>query len=134
MSDVTEKATISQTIYEVTALVITGVGLTLEPGVFLACITFASLGSIVAKNHMEMARTRRGFWLTLMTGLFFSLAMLLLDQSLSQAYTWWPNLAPQLVAIGGGFFSPIAVPLMLRMFPRVADRLVGKYLPEDKPK
>lgn len=124
-----DKVSAAQTFYEVIAIIITGIGITLEPAAFIGCLVFASTGSVVARGLDPMVASRRAFWLTMATGLLFALAMLLLNESLAEAKDWWPALPPQFLAIVGGLFGPIAIPLLLRRFPVLADRLLGRIAP-----
>lgn len=126
------KFTFAQSLYEGLSILIIGIGLTLDPVAFVGCVFLASSSSFVAKGLDPMVGNRRGFWLTLATSLLFSLMLLLLNDSMTAAKEWWPHLSPQFVAIVGGLFGPFAVPLLLRRFPALAERLVGHVFPEKK--
>lgn len=125
-----QKTTFMQGVYEGIVLVISGMGLTLDPAAFIGCMAFAATGSAVAKGLDPILSSRRGFWLTLATSLLFTVAMLILNDMPRTEDSWIPELSPQFVAICSGVFGPLAIPFLLRSFPKLADRLLGRIIPD----
>ncbi|MEP4195989.1 MAG: hypothetical protein ABJL99_10180 [Aliishimia sp.] len=111
-------------------LVASGLGLMLEPPVLVACILLSVVGAVVGRGFSPAMAAPRAYILTLAGGVIFGIGLLLVDQSLHQSVDWWPVLPPQLIAIIAGFIGPLALPLILRRFPMLADRLIDRYLPD----
>jgi len=129
---VQEKGRFGDVVIEVATVVTAGLGVMLEPHVFVGCMILSTAGAFVGRHLSPVFATKRAFWATAAAGALAAIAMLLLNQWLAVDGGWWPDMPPQLIAIGSGLFGPVAIPIMIKMFPKFAERLLGRFLPDDR--
>lgn len=125
-----EKVTVAEGVKDGVVLVVSALGLTMEPHVFVACILLSAAGAVVGRGFTPEMAHRRAFGLTLAAGVFFTVVALLLDQVASGAWGWWIEIPPQLISMICGAIGPLAIALLMKKFPMVAERFLGKYLPQ----
>lgn len=113
-------------------LVVSAVGLSLEPHVFVACIILSLVGAVVGRGFTPVMAQRKTFILTLGAGLLSTIVALLLNQSAAGWAEWWPHLPPQLIAAIGGAFGPLTIAFLMKKFPVIAERVLGRVLPDEK--
>lgn len=126
-----EKLKLPEAFSDALIVLASGLGLTMDPPVFIGCILLASSGAVIGRGFTPIAVGRKAFGLTLSSGLLFALMAVLLNQALYSGGLI-PPISPQLVAILGGLLGPLALPLLLRLFPSLAERIFDHYIPPKK--
>ena len=125
-----EKVTMAEGAKDVLVLVISGLGLSIEPHVFIACLFLASGGAVIGRGFSPTMAHRRAFGLTLGAGLLFTILALLLDHVCAGVWAWWPALPPQLISIFSGIFGPLTIAFLMKKYPVIAERVLGRVLPD----
>lgn len=113
-------------------LIFTGLGITFAPHAYLGGLFLALAGASIASSFNEK-QDRKGFWIVMLTAIFVShLAAMV-------AGNFWPSVAPQFVMAAAGFASRFIVKIAIRSLgiveersDKVADKIVDKFLPDDK--
>lgn len=126
-----DKTPMAEGLRDAVVLIISGLGLSIEPHVFIACMLLSASGAVIGRGFSPVMSQRRAFILTLSSGVLFTIMVMLGDQIAKSSVEWWPSVPPQLMAIVSGLFGPLAIAYLMKRFPDIAERLLGKYLPEE---
>ena len=127
-----EKSSVAEGLREAAVLIISGLGLSIEPHVFVACMLLSASGAVIGRGFSPIMSKRRAFFLTLSSGVLFTIMVMLGDQIARSSIEWWPQVPPQFMAIVCGLFGPLAIAYLMKRFPVIAERILGKYLPDEK--
>lgn len=113
--------------YDFLALLISGLGFSLDPPAFLASLLLALAGATITRMFTP-ERSRKALALSLCAGVFVALMLMSANRALmDHGYGGFPQ---QLVAGVGGFMAVAFISWFNKSFPaladRIAERMIGK--------
>lgn len=103
-------------------LIISALGLMMEPHEFVAGIFMSMAGSAGLRIMMPDAK-HRAIWLTLAMGITLGVVGMMVTQAMPQY-----GVSPQLAAFAGGVASVLVLPWLARRFPSLADSAADKFI------
>jgi len=125
-----EKSSWAEPLREGLVVILSALGLVMDPPVFVACILLSMSGAVIGRGFSPAMARRRAFGLSLGGGVLVTLFGFMLDQMGRATFDWWPTIPPGAIAIAAGLSGPFLLAWLMKNFPNIFERLAGKYLPD----